>query len=257
MKQKYCAWNLKILLFFFFLERSTKSINKRFKKQFKLCVHIKGLHAVQLVSIDRSKVCKSKSGEKGHKLNTVWFHDGLRYQELKHRVASFLLRHIRVHGHLHYSWWHPFHRLLSHTVLFALKTLSAPAIIAIVTRELNPKLSGSFHTLTITVHWSWHAQDCHQTLGQRWLDKEDSFINTTALREKPQSWPLMIKTFTWHSHGFLIAFKKWHKKGWRYSLCLLHSAADFFYAFLTVVNPVLTHCALMLFYRNIPNSHSR
>lgn len=80
----------------------------------------------------------------------------------------------------------------------------------------------------------------HQTLGQRWLDKEDSFINTTALREKPQSWPLMIKTFTWHSHGFLIAFKKWHKKGWRYSLCLLHSAADFFYAFLTVVNPVLT-----------------
>lgn len=228
MKQKYCAWNLKILLIFFFLERSTKSINKRFKKQFKLCVHIKGLHAVQLVSIDRSKVCKSKSGEKGHKLNTVWFHDGLRYQELKHRVASFLLRHIRVHGHLHYSWWHPFHRLLSHTVLFALKTLSAPAIIAIVTRELNPKLSGSFHTLTITVHWSWHAQDCHQTLGQRWLDKEDSFINTTALREKPQSWPLMIKTFTWHSHGFLIAFKKWHKKGWRYSLCLLHSAADFF-----------------------------
>lgn len=90
--------------FFFFFERSTKSINKRFKKQFKLCVHIKGLHAVQLVSIDRSKVCKSKSGEKGHKLNTVWFHDGLRYQELKHRVASFLLRHIRVHGHLHYSW---------------------------------------------------------------------------------------------------------------------------------------------------------
>lgn len=149
-----------------------------------------------------------------------------------------------------------FPQVIVHTVLFALKTLSAPAIIAIVTRELNPKLSGSFHTLTITVHWSWHAQGCHQTLGQRWLDKEDSFINTTALREKPQSWPLMIKTFTWHSHGFLIAFKKWHKKGWRYSLCLLHSAADFFLRLFNCCQSC-TDCALMLFYRNIPNSHSR